>query len=388
MILTLANADSALKSAYLDVVAKELDYGINPFFAELKKNTNNIVGKDVKKVVNCSLTGGIVAGSETGSIKAGDSSNYKTLTVPLKNIYGTIEISDKAIRASQHDSGAFVNLLNAEMENLLETAKFHFSRMLFGDGSGKLGTVSDCDESTNIVTFHDMAGIKPGMNINFMLPADQGVFGGDYKVRWVNLENKTAYLEGDVMGLMNMAYAVLQGSAGNELTGLGAIFGDGDLYGHSREELSLLRPVKVENAGEITEAKIQKAIDTVEESCGGKINFILCSYGVKRALQNLLSTYKRNVEVMELKGGYKTISYNGIPVVADRFCPEGTMYLLNTNDFSIQQLCDWQWLEGEDGRVIKQVTDKPVYRATLVKYAELLCSRPCGQAVIRGITEM
>ena len=44
MILTLANADSALKSAYLDVVAKELDYGVNPFFAELKKNTNNIVG--------------------------------------------------------------------------------------------------------------------------------------------------------------------------------------------------------------------------------------------------------------------------------------------------------------------------------------------------------
>ena len=127
MIQTLQNADSALKSAYLDVVAKELDYGVNPFFAELSKSTNNVVGKDVKKVVNCNMVGGLGAGDETGKLPTSDATDYKTLTVPLKNIYGTIEISDKAIRASAHDSGAFVNLLNNEMESLLTTAKFQFS---------------------------------------------------------------------------------------------------------------------------------------------------------------------------------------------------------------------------------------------------------------------
>ena len=48
------------------------------------------------------------------------------------------------------------------------------------------------------------------------------------------------------------------------------------------------------------------------------------------------------------------------------------MYLLNTDDFALHQLCDWKWLEGEDGKVIKQVADKPVYKATLVKYADLI----------------
>ena len=38
-----------------------------------------------------------------------------------------------------------------------------------------------------------------------------------------------------------------------------------------------------------------------------------------------------------------------------------------------------RWLEGEDGKVLKQVAGKPVYTATLVKYAELLCYRPCGR---------
>lgn len=46
-----------------------------------------------------------------------------------------------------------------------------------------------------------------------------------------------------------------------------------------------------------------------------------------------------------------------------------------------------RWLEGDDGRVIKQVANKPVYTATLVKYADMICDRPIGQAMISGITE-
>lgn len=109
--------------------------------------------------------------------------------------------------------------------------------------------------------------------------------------------------------------------------------------------------------------------------------------GVKRALASYFNQYKTYIPSMEILGGYKALSFGGIPVVADRFCPSGTMYLLNTDDFCLHQLCDWQWLEGEDGKILRQVAGKPVYTATLVKYAELLCSRPFGQGVLTGITE-
>lgn len=72
--------------------------------------------------------------------------------------------------------------------------------------------------------------------------------------------------------------------------------------------------------------------------------------------------------------------------MADRFVPEGTMYLLNTNDFTMHQLCDWKWLEGEDGRVLKQNAGFPTYSATLVKYADLICDKPAGQAKISNIS--
>ena len=91
---------------------------------------------------------------------------------------------------------------------------------------------------------------------------------------------------------------------------------------------------------------------------------------------------------MALNGGFTALSYNGIPIVADRFCPEGTMYLLNTKDFKIHQLCDWEWLEDEGGHVLKQVPGKAIWRATLVKYADLMCDKPQGQGMLSGITEI
>ena len=101
----------------------------------------------------------------------------------------------------------------------------------------------------------------------------------------------------------------------------------------------------------------------------------------------MLSNSRTAIATTELAGGYKTITYNGIPVVVDRFAGGGEMIMVNTKDFTMHQLCDWQWLEGDDGKILKQVPGKPVYTATLVKYAELMCSRPCGQGILYGITE-
>jgi hypothetical protein len=114
---------------------------------------------------------------------------------------------------------------------------------------------------------------------------------------------------------------------------------------------------------------------------------IICSSGVRRALVEHLSSYRRNVDFMEVTGGFKAVSFNGIPVIASPYAEKRSMYLINSKDFTLHQLCDWKWLENEDGKVLKQVADKPVYKATLVKYAELICSRPCAQVLLQNINE-
>ena len=390
-MVTMTNADDALKSAYLGVVSEQLNTAINPLLAKIKQTASDVWGKEIRRLAQYGINGGIGAGDEDGTLPTASGNNYEQFVLTLKNLYGTIEISDKAIRASEHSSGAFVNLLNAEMEGLLKASSYNFGRMLFGDGSGILANVVDAVNSEIIVT--STKNLIEGMVIDFREEVSGAVIptAAARKITSVDRVNNTITVSGPSISDITVpigSMITVQGSYNQEITGLGAIFKTtGELYGLSRETHKWLIPYIKDKVGNISETVIQTAIDYLEENSGSKVNFIVCSSGVKRAFQNHLSTYKRNLDVMDLNGGYKALSYNGIPIVSDRFCPAGTMYLLNTDDFVLHQLCDWKWLEGEDGKVIKQVADKPVYKATLVKYADLICSRPCGQAMLKGITE-
>ena len=388
MAVTLTNADKALKNLYLDVVAEQLNTQTNPFLSVIKHSTDDVWGKEVRKLAVYGLNGGIGAGTEDGDLPNATGNNYEQFVLTLKNLYGTIEISDKAIRASENNSGAFVSLLNAEMEGLLKASGFNFGRMLFGDGSGELASVESVSDRT--IVLDSVKNVIEGMVIDVRDESGVIVEGGASKrIVSIDRKNKSIVISGVVAGASAGNVITVQGSFNNELTGLKAIFGDSEnLYGLNKATHGWLNPYKKDLAGEtITELDIQTAIDSIEEQSGGSVNFIICSWGVRRALQKLFAENNRNVNVEVLAGGYKAMTYNGIPIVADRFCPEGTMYLLNTNDFTLCQLCDWQWLEGEDGKVLKQIAGKPVYTATLVKYADLICARPIGQGVITGITE-
>ena len=349
----------------------------NPLLAAIERTTSDVWGKDVKKPVIFGVHGGVSAGKEDGSLPSAAGNGYAQLTASLKNLYGQIEITDKALRASQSNEGAFVDLL------LVRSASFNLGRMLFGDGSGKLGTISSAADG--VYTMDSVRNFAVGQVVDVANSGGTTIAYGR-TVTGVDRAKKTITLSGAGLSAAGGAIYV-QGSQNLELTGLGAIFSSFEtLYGLPREGNGWLNPHIVTEVGALTENAIQKAIDMVEANGGGNVNFIVCSWGVRRALFELLAG-QRALPSVELAGGFKAISYNGIPVVADRFCPEGTMYLLNTEDFRLHQLCDWQWLEGENGRVLHQVASKACYTATLVKYAELMCCRPCGQAMLSGITE-
>ncbi len=389
MAVNLTNADSALKSIYLDAISHQLDNNVNPLLAAINKSTNDVWGKEVRKLATYGINGGVGAGTEDGSLPVSAGNNYKQFVTTLKNLYGVIEISDKAIRASENNAGAFVSLLNSEMESLIRASSFNFGRMLFGNGSGKLANATKVVSGQILVD--STKNIIEGMIID--VRDSKGNIHSEIsgrKILQIDREANLVSISGGTIAdstLPEGTMITVQGSFDNEITGLDALFNSSTLYGLAKEENAWMNSYKKENVGDISEIVIQTALDTIEENSGKGVNFIVCSWGVRRALQQLFATNKRVIDNMELNGGFRAISYNGIPIVADRFCPEGTMYLLNTNDFTLHQLCDWQWLADDDGKVLKQVPGKPVYTATLVKYADLICARPNGQGVLTGITE-
>lgn len=383
-MVTLTSAESALKNVYLGVVANQLNVRSNPLLAKIKMSSKDVWGKEIRKLAPFGINGGVGAGSETAALPKSSGNSYVQFSAELKNLYGKIELSDKAIRASANNLGAFVNLLSDEMEGLVKASAFNLGRMLYGDGSGLLATVSSASGQT--VTCDKVNNLIEGMLVDVY--TDDTVKGAQLKITYVDRANKTFKYEGTAT-ITNGDKVYCQGSKGFEITGLGKIFDTSNtsLYGVSVTDYPWLKPyVSAPSSNQdISDTLIQEAIDDLEYYHDSQINFISTTAEIRRAYQQYLSACKRNIDVMDLEGGFKTISHNGIPVVADRFVDSGKMFLLNTNDFTIHQLCDWKWLEGENGRILRQNADQPAYSATLVKYAELICDKPCGQALLTKI---
>lgn len=384
-MVTLQSAESALKSVYLNVVANQLNINANPLLGKIKQTTKDVWGKEIIKLAPYGINGGIGAGTETGNLPTATGNKYAQFKAELKNLYGRIELSDKAIRASANDAGAFVNLLNDEMEGLIKASSYNLSRMLYGNGTGILSKVTIAATASKEIAVDSTRNFVEGMLVDIYSGTTKSYSA--VEVVYVDRANSKITLATAVTVAKNDELYV-QGSKGLEISGIGRIFDTGEttLYGLLKADYKWLTPVIKTSVGTIGDVAIQSVIDAVEDNCGSEINFISCSSKTRRAYQAAIASTRTNLDFMTLQGGFKAISYAGIPVVADRFVEDGEMYLLNTNDFTLHQLCDWKWLEGENGRILKQNAGQATYSATLVKYAELICDRPCGQAKMTGIT--
>lgn len=386
MAVTTQTADQALKILYLDVVREQLNTKTNPLYNEIKQSTRDISGKEVRKMAPYGVNGGVGAGTEDGPLPAPGGNNYIQFVSKTKDLYGTIAISDKSIKASRNNAGAFVNLLQAELEGLLRAAKFNFGRMLFTDGTGILARCKAATD-TNVIEVTNHRYLIEGLTID--IREESGaikVGGGARRILAVDRLNNKILVSGPKITVADTDFITVQQSYMNELTGLKEIFKrTGKLYDVPRDEHYWMVPYMKDNVGPISDVVIQEAIDYLEEYTGSNINFICTASDVKRAYQKYLEFTKRHVNTLDLQGGFKAISYNGIPLVNDRFMEPGEMLLLDTSQFVFHHMGDWEWMD-DDGRILKQKEGYPIWTATLVRYAELICDHPGGQAKLSGIT--
>lgn len=387
-MVTINSADRVLKEVYLDVLSKQLDSKTNVFYNMIQKGSEDVYSGYANVVSRYGINGGIGSPAETADLPKAAGNSYVKFRAEMRNIYGTVEISDKVIRASSNSTDSLVNVLNEEMTGLLEAAKFNFARMLFQTGKGILCTVGDMmkpDLHVNNIPVDSTKNLIEGMVVDVISPNGTKRIESS-KILGVNRakkEFKLGLVAGD-QGIQLGDYVVLQNSYNSEIFGIPYIFDESlnTLYGAIKANNHYLHPTQ-KQAQSISSDLIQETIDDIEEAGGCNINLLICSYDVRRAYFAHLASTRTNIDYMNLDGGFKALSYNGIPLVADRFTPEKQLYFLNTNDFKLAQLNDWSWIEGAQGKVLRQMENKAAYTATLVKYANLICARPIGQGLIK-----
>lgn len=380
----MSTADSALKNVYLGVVSEQLNMNVNPLLAKIEKTSESVVGKEVHKVVTNGFNGGVGAGAEVSGLPTATGLNYILLKTDLRNLYGKIEISDKAIRASSSTEGAFVNLLNAEMEGLINSGKFHLGRMLYGKGNGYLAKLTNFSEDSNVFGVDNMSNIMVGMKVDLVADGVKSELFTNVEIVDWDIAKSTITLSKacDMDTELATSLEMYVHNAGREITGLGAICDVGNyttLYGVDRTNVSWLKPTIANvNSTSFTEAKILEMMDNLSTNWNSNVDMILMSQKMRRKYQTLMANNRMNIDVMNLEGGYKALSFNGVPVVADRFVPEFDTYFVDTTAIKLHQLCDWEWLSNDKGQILRQKEGYPVHTATLVKYAELVCDKPAG----------
>lgn len=381
-MITLSSAENVLKDVYLGVIADQINTKTNPLFSAIKRSTRNIVGKEVNVVAPIGINGGIMAGEETSSLPEGVNRPYLSFRAPLKNLYGRFEISDKAMRCSSSNVNSFVNLLQDGMDSLLKASIFNLSRMIYGDGTGKLCSLTIT--SGKPVAIDNAEAVAPGMFVD-IYSSEGAVKEENVFVKAVDKVSKTISL-GASKTLATGDVLFVHGSKDNEIVGLKGIVNNATLYGVNKTDFPVMNAKTYTGTASTAfdEDYVQSIIDDLEMA-GTDVNFINCSYELKRIYQKYMTLYKKNIEWTTLPDGMKVITHFGTPIVPTNQVGAGEAYFLNTNDFTFFELGDWNWLEDEAGRVLKQHPTKAAYSATLVKYTELLCHKPSGVAFCKSI---
>lgn len=389
-MLSVESIDSVLKSYYLDAICASLNTGVSPLYQAIEKTAAEIRGKEAVVPTMYGICGGLGTTEEAGELPDAGECMRAAFSVPLKNIYGVIDITDKALRASRDNASGIVGILNNEIRAMVRSARFNLNRMLWMDGDGLLATVESYKSgSMPEVTVDNTRMLAGGMKVDIYRSGS--LLKGGVRVYDVDHENKKFIVRHEEMGSVTAQAGdevYVQKSKDSEVNGLPYLFGDAvSYYGVNKTANPGIKPMTQNLGAELTVDAMQEFFDSASLRAGAEPDMIVCSAKTRRQYLKQLELNRRNIDYLNLDGGFKTLSFNGVPVVSERFAPDGEMYFLNTPSLKLMELNDWEWLEGEKGSILNQLDRKAVYTATLVKYANFVAAFPRAQGRLYGITD-
>ena len=129
-------AQEALKLFYLPGLKEQLNLA-NPILAMIERDTESVVGSEIRMALRHGRSGGIGNRADDGLLPIPNARKTKQAKWETKNIFARIHISDKTMRASR-GGGGFASLLEADLKDAETDAKDSMARQVFGDGTGKL----------------------------------------------------------------------------------------------------------------------------------------------------------------------------------------------------------------------------------------------------------
>lgn len=386
-LLNVTNIAAALKDYYLEGLRTQINTEADPLWAELEKSTRLVSGEQVVLSLRYGRSGGIGARADDGDLPTANARKSVKATFKTKNLFARMQLTEKAIKASAQDAGAFVNQLEQTLDDLQVDARDDIQRQVYGDGTGTIAQIDGVAGTT--LTLDTVVGLAEGMLIDIMDNAN-AVRITAAEITSVDDDNKQIVVS-SATGVLTTDYIVRSGSYNLEMTGMSSVFAQtGSIYGLARATYPWLKATKLTVSGDLSEVKIQEGLDKAKIRTGVQHDFLIGSHGVRRGWQNLKTAERQTVNTVALKGGFEAPVYvndgKPIPFIAAKYAPSGTLRAISRNNFQVAWMGDWEFMD-KDGSVLNRVANKNAYEATLELFADICCDVIRGQVEYGSITE-
>ncbi len=352
-----------------------------PVLGTIKK-TYDFVGEDAKPAVPTFFAGGV----GSGKLPKASPANVVKATLTAKRVYATTEIEREAIKASSNDEGAFVQGLKFSVEKTVESYNRNASRIIFGDGSGKLGIFNGAATGTAadpVIVVTAASWVEGHWEENDIInvntdPSEFMVIEVKPLTREVVLERLSGTL--DLTANVGNADVYMQNSKDNDPMGLkgvcDAVTGS-TLFGVTVQRRYQATSIDALGSGISTDA-MDELVSKIMFKCGKAPKMIVTSYKQVRKIKSFLEdakTYMVDPRSSELKGkiSWAGLEYlaNGqkIAIIEDRMCPDDRMYAINPDFITSMHRPDFGWFD-DDGTVFLRASDEDKYGARYGGYYE------------------
>lgn len=387
-------ASSALFKTKFGKLSENAYNSATPMLGTIKKDYG-FVGEDMKVAVPTFFSGGVGA----GSLPTANPASAVKATIQAKKVYAVTEIQREALKASASDEGAFVEAMKWNVQKTVEAYNRNVSRILFGDGTGALGTVSANATGTAaapVVVITAASWVEGHWEENDYINfgTDASVFRIDEVIpstRTLELTRLSGTLDLTAAGSGLIAY--IQNSKDAEPLGLKGICDatSGTLYGVNVQRRFQATQIAAGGSGISVDA-MNELVSKIMFKCAKAPKLLVTSYAQMRKIKNFLEdqkVYQIDPRASELKG---KISWSGVEFVAngakiaiieDRMCPDDRMYGVNTDFITSYHRPDFGWFD-DDGTVFLRVANDDAYGARYGGYYQNYII-PSFQGVITGL---
>lgn len=398
--------DAALKDFWIHPIRVAVS-DATVLLSRFEKNTEQVSGREAVIVL---IKGYLPTGSraENQTLPSAGATPLDQTRIPMRYNYVTIKVSGPAIAASRDDMGAFADVLTVETERAIRSLTSDMNRQLFGDGSGILALVDDASPDTSLGV--DSAGgiandsngakyVKVGMRLSVYAPGGSKRTGTAV-VTGIDefTDPNIIYIDALPTGTADNDEIYNEDSKGTDMMGLyGLAAKDDNTVQNIDRTLSdnyFFRPMllKSTTARPLDLDLLQQFEDRIEKYSGSRITAFYSDYNQRRHLIDLLQVDRRftNEMLLELRGGYRHLEYNGLPFIVDKDCQENLIYGLDESVFKIYTMIPGlvDWIADSSGAVIRVARDgTDAYEMILACYANLGCSDARASGAILNLED-